>query len=256
MFGGKKTTVIVPAHNEARFILRAVAEIPEYIDDVIVIDDASTDGTLEVLLQQEMRPGLLCIRHAENRGVGGAIITGYKTALDIGADIAVVMAGDAQMDPEDLPQLIAPAAAGASDYVKGDRLSWPGVSKAMPLFRFVGNHVLTRLTRLSSGYGNIRDSQCGYTAVTRETLRRLDLDGLYNRYGFPNDMLAKLHAVGARVSNVAVRPIYGQESSGISLATALFRVPRVLIEAYLWRLKEEERLAGPMEVAPLESPDG
>ena len=256
MFGNKRIAVVVPAHNEASIIARAVADVPDFVDHVIVVDDASTDGTLGVLRDGSARPGLVLIRHEENRGVGGAIVSGYRRALELEAEIVAVMAGAAQMDPEDLPELLAPAVFGSSDYVKGDRLSWPGVFKKMPFVRFVGNHVLSLLTRAASGYGHVRDSQCGYTAVTSESLKRIELSSLYNRYGFPNDMLAKLHVVGARLSNVAVRPIYGQEVSGISLATALFRVPLVLLKSYIWRMKREKQLTGHVEVPYLKSADG
>lgn len=256
MFGGKRIAVVMPAHNESRMIVRAVDQIPEYVDDIVVVDDASTDGTHEALMPAADRPGLHLIRHEENRGVGSAIVTGYGRALELGAEIVTVMAGDAQMHPSDLPGLLAPLLQGRADYAKGDRLTWPGVVKVMPFLRFIGNHGLSWLTRISSGYREVRDSQCGYTAVTAETLMRLDLSGLYQRYGFPNDMLAKLHAIGARIENVSVRPVYGQEVSGISLATALFRVPMVLWRSYMWRLREERKVAGRLPAAPLNSADG
>jgi glycosyltransferase involved in cell wall biosynthesis len=235
MFGGKRVAVVVPAYNEARLIERAVSRVPEFVDHVLVVDDASSDGTLAALNGSSRRPGLECIRHESNKGVGGAIVTGYRRALAIGADVVAVMAGDAQMDPTDLPGLLEPVLRGRADYAKGDRLSWPGVARLMPLFRFVGNHVLSLLTRLTSGYRAVRDSQCGYTAISRAALLRLDLKQLYCRYGFPNDMLAHLHTAGARLAQVPVRPIYGEEVSGISWFTALVRVPLVLLRSYVKR---------------------
>jgi glycosyltransferase involved in cell wall biosynthesis len=235
MFAGKRVAVVVPAYNEARLIERAVSQVPEFVDQVLVVDDASTDGTLDALNGEARRPGLECIRHETNQGVGGAIVSGYRRALNSGADLIVVMAGDAQMDPEDLPALLEPLARDRADYSKGDRLSWPGAFRLMPLFRFVGNHALSRLTRFTSGYRDVRDSQCGYTALNRSILQRLDLDKLYTRYGFPNDILAHLHAAGARLAQVPVRPIYGEEISGISWFTALVRVPLVLLRSYLTR---------------------
>jgi glycosyltransferase involved in cell wall biosynthesis len=234
MLHGKTIAVVVPAYNEERLVARAVAQIPEFVDHVVVVDDASTDGTIAALASAS-RPGLELVRHAENRGVGGAIVTGYERSLQLGADVAVVMAGDAQMDPADLPALVAPVAAGEADYAKGDRLAWPGVFRAMPLARFLGNHALSLLTRWSSGYRQVRDSQCGYTAIGRAALARLDLGAVHARYGYPNDLLAHLFAQGARLAQVPVRPIYGEEISGISWFTALVRVPLVLARSFLRR---------------------
>jgi glycosyltransferase involved in cell wall biosynthesis len=235
MFEGKTIAVVIPAFNEETLVARAVSLVPAFVDHVIVVDDASADGTAAALGAVAGRPGLEVIRHEENRGVGAAIATGYARSLALGADVAAVMAGDAQMDPEDLPRLLGPVASGEADYAKGDRLSWPGVFRAMPFFRFVGNHALSVLTRLSSGYGGIRDSQCGYTAIARGALAKLDLAAIHTRYGYPNDLLAHLHSAGARLAQVPVRPIYGEEESGISWFTALVRVPLVLARSFLRR---------------------
>jgi len=235
MLEGKTIAVVVPAYNEERLIARAVAQIPAFVDHVIVVDDASTDGTVAALAASPSRPGCELVRHGENRGVGGAIVTGYERSLRLGADVTVVMAGDAQMDPADLPRLVAPVVAGDADYTKGDRLAWPGVFHAMPLVRFLGNHALTRLTRLSSGYAEVRDSQCGYTAIGRAALARLDLAAVHTRYGYPNDLLAHLQSLGARLAQIPVRPIYGEEVSGISWFTALVRVPLVLLRSFMRR---------------------
>jgi len=235
MFEGKTIAVVVPAYNEERLVARAVAQIPAFVDHVVVVDDASEDGTIAALEALPSRPGCELLRHGENRGVGGAIVTGYERSLQLGADVTVVMAGDAQMDPADLPRLIAPVVAGDADYTKGDRLGWPGVFRAMPLARFLGNHALTRLTRWSSGYREVRDSQCGYTAIGRAALARLDLGAVYSRYGYPNDLLAHLHTLGARLAQIPVRPIYGEEVSGISWFTALVRVPLVLLRSFVRR---------------------
>ena len=256
MFLDKTIAVVMPAHNEARLIVRAVEQVPDFVDHLIVVDDASTDETADVLRTQVSRRGLVFLRHETNQGVGAAIVSGYRKVLELGADVAAVMAGDAQMDPADLPMLLVPVVKGVSDYAKGDRLSWPGVAREMPLFRFIGNHVLSQLTRLTSGYANVRDSQCGYTVATADVLKRIDLGELYERYGFPNDMLAKLHAVGARLSNIAVRPVYRGEVSGISLVTALFRVPFVMLRSLFWRLRRERLRARQLDIPTLNSADG
>lgn len=235
MLNGKRIAVVVPAHNEVRLIVQAVKQVPEFVDDIIVVDDASTDGTLHRLQSSVVRKGLCSIRHRTNGGVGAAIVTGYKKALMLGAEVVAVMAGDAQMDPEDLPKLLAPVIDGKAEYAKGDRLSWPGVAKTMPVVRFVGNHLLSFITRFTSGYRQVRDSQCGYTAVSAKTLSALNLDRLYQRYGFPNDMLAHLFTRSARLEQVPVRPIYGPERSEISLFTVLFAIPWVLVRSFWYR---------------------
>ena len=250
MIGEKKLAIVVPAHNEERLIQQTITLVPDYADHIIVVDDASEDQT-ERTLRAVRDKRLIVIRHNENRGVGGAIVTGYKKAVAIGAHYVAVMAGDAQMDPADLPFLIEPLHKGQCDYAKGDRLSWPGVFRTMPLLRFIGNHVLSKLTRITSGFSNVRDSQCGYTVATTEILSRIDLDALWPRYGFPNDMLAKVHAAGGRIENIPVRPIYGEEISGISLSTAFFRVPLVLLRSLIWRLKRERMLPETMDAGPV-----
>ncbi len=237
MFDGKQIAVVVPAHNEAKLIVQAVRQIPDFVDHIIVVDDASEDDTLEVLRNAVKRPGLCFIRHETNLGVGGAIVSGYKQALALGIDVVAVMAGDAQMDPMDLPQLLVPITKGEADYAKGDRLSWPHVFREMPFTRFWGNHVLSLLTRITSGYRAVKDSQCGYTAASAKILKRIELDNLYQRYGFPNDILSHLHTANARLAQITVRPIYGAEISGISLFTALFKVPYVLLRSFWHRLK-------------------
>lgn len=241
MYRGKKIAVVIPAYNEEKLIRRAVERVPGFVDHVIVVDDASTDGTAGECLGGESQRGATIVRHEENLGVGGAIITGYRKGIAQGADIIAVMAGDAQMDPDDLPGLLDPVVDGEADYSKGDRLSYPGVFEAMPLVRFVGNHALSLLTRFTSGYRGIRDSQCGYTAVRSRALNLIDMGELYGRYGFPNDLLAHLHTARARLAQVPVRPIYGDEVSGISWHTALFKVPGVLVRSYFLRRRRESR---------------
>jgi|LSQX01.2.fsa_nt_gb glycosyltransferase involved in cell wall biosynthesis len=236
MFADKQIAVVVPAHNEEKLIARAVTAIPDYVDRIIVVDDASTDNTAVIVRGlQPQNARLTLVVHGENRGVGGAIVTGYAHALEWRADVVAVMAGDAQMDPDDLAALIAPVAAGTADYAKGDRLSYPGVFWRMPLSRFVGNHVLSIATRYASGYRDVRDSQCGFTAISAAAISQLPLASLWPRYGFPNDILAHLHGIDARLAQVCVRPLYGDEVSGISLTTGVFRVPKVIVRSWWMR---------------------
>jgi glycosyltransferase involved in cell wall biosynthesis len=221
MFKGRRIAVVVPAFNEAGKIHRTLRSIPGFVDQVIVVDDASRDSTLR-LARRSQRRGLTVVEHERNLGVGAAIATGYATALATGADVTAVMAGDSQMDPADLLALVEPVACGRVDYAKGNRFAWPGVYRVMPLSRVVGNLVLSHLTRLASGYGRVFDSQCGYTAASRRALAIILSGPVFPRYGYPNDLLCRLGAHGARVVDVPVRPVYGPDwHSGI-------RIPAVL----------------------------
>lgn len=234
MYRGMRVAVVVPAYNEERHIERTVRTVPAWVDHVVVVDDASRDATSE-RVEELGDPRVSLVRRPVNGGVGAAILTGYARALELGADAAAVMAGDAQMDPGELPVLLDPLAAGAADYVKGNRLGHPELWRRMPRSRVVGNLALTWLTRYASGYRTISDSQCGYTALCRAMLLRLDAERVYPRYGFPNDLLAHLRELGARVVDVPVTPIYADETSGIRLHLAVFTLSWVLARSFVLR---------------------
>jgi glycosyltransferase involved in cell wall biosynthesis len=239
VYRGLTVAVVVPAFNEAREIARTVRGIPTWVDRVVVVDDASRDAT-SLLARRSRRRALEVVRHGANRGVGGAIVTGYRRVLALGLDVAVVMAGDGQMDPADLPALLDPIAEGRSGYVKGNRFRHPSVWREMPAARLAGNLLLSFATKLVSGYWRLFDSQCGYTAISRAALSAIDLDRVFPRYGYPNDLLARLHAAGVAAADVTVRPIYGPRwKSGISLATVVHPITWVLARALAHRLRVE-----------------
>lgn len=259
MYHGLRLAVVVPAYNEADRIAATLAGIPDYVDLVIVVDDASQDATAE-RAGGSGRGNLCVLRHPQNLGVGAAIGSGYRLALQRGCDVAVVMAGDGQMDPGDLPALLDPIVRGEADYSKGNRFAHAEILLSMPKLRLLGNVVLSLLSRVASGYWGIFDSQCGYTAVTEPALRAIDLDGLYPRYGYPNDLLARLQVAGMRVVDVPVRPIYGPAwRSGISLRTAIYPVLFVVLRSLLWRIGQGLRGRGagqPALLARPQPPDG
>lgn len=214
MGASQRIAVVMPARNEERFIREAIVTIPSFVAQIIVVDDASTDRTSSVALSlPDAR--VRVARHLTARGVGAAIVTGYREALASGAEIAVVMAGDAQMDPCDLPALISPITEGRADYVKGNRLEHPSVWATMPIHRLLGTAALGKATAWATGLADTRDSQCGYTAISCEALRALDLSKLWPGYGYVNDMLARCARAGLRVETVPVRPIYRGERSGL-----------------------------------------
>ena len=248
MYQGLRVAVVVPAFNEADRLSGTLSSIPVYVDHIIVVDDGSLDHTSDVARAQD-RPGLVTLRHAQNRGVGAAIATGYKQALALKSDVAVVMAGDGQMDPQDLPQLLKPILANRADYVKGNRFAHKEVWQAMPWLRIFGNILLSLITQFTAGYPGLFESQCGFTAAPRKVLAAVDLDGLFPRYGYPNDLLARLWVNHARVLDVPVRTIYGQSwRSGITLRTAIYPVLFVALRALPWRLwvrwKQNRRARG------------
>src|SRR5215510_2598492 len=245
MYRELRIAVVIPAFNERGKI---AATVPELVDDILVIDDASRDDTsrqAELAALRRAEPARVeVIRHAANRGVGGALITGYRRAIAIGADVTAVMAGDGQMDPHDLPALLDPIAGGTADYVKGNRFLHPAIWTTMPASRIVGNLVLSAATRVTSGYRHVFDSQCGYTAIHRRALAAIELDKLFPRYGYPNDLLSRLHVADMRVVDVPVRPIYGPAwRSGIHLGTALHPMPWVLLRSWTARVAAETRRA-------------
>jgi glycosyltransferase involved in cell wall biosynthesis len=186
--------------------------MPRFVDEIIVVDDASRDRTAEAA-RSCADPRVQVTTHAANRGVGAAIATGYRLALRAGADVVAVMAGDAQMHPDDLAPLALPVVRGEVDYAKGNRLDHAD-ARHMPLARRLAGRALSRLTGWAAGI-ELSDSQCGYTVVAARALERIDLDALYPSYGYPNDLLGKLVLAGCSTRDVPVRPVYATETSGI-----------------------------------------
>jgi glycosyltransferase involved in cell wall biosynthesis len=212
LFQQANVAVIVPCFNESRLVGRALGRVPAWVDSVIAVDDASRDATAEAILAVR-DPRIILVQHESNQGVGAAIRTGYRVALEQRADVLTVMAGDDQMDPTDLPRVILPVVEGLADYVKGNRFKHAEASN-MPLLRRLGSGFLSAATRFASGL-SIDDTQCGFTALSAVTARHLPLVQLWPRFGYPNDMLLLLAARGHRVSEVPVRPVYADEKSGL-----------------------------------------
>jgi len=238
MYRNKKIAVVVPAYKEELLIKPTLESIPDYVDRVYAVNDASPDKT--GLLIDEFASGdarVVPIHHKKNKGVGGAIISGYKQALLDGMDIALVMAGDNQMDPTFLPELLDPVVEGVVDYTVGNRLVNEKFRQGMSKWRFVGNSVLTLLTKVASGYWQLMDPQNGYTAISRRALETISLDLVYERYGYCNDLLVWLNTFGFRVRNVPHPARYGLERSKIKYSTYIVRLSWLLLNAFIWRMK-------------------
>jgi glycosyltransferase involved in cell wall biosynthesis len=239
MLEGKRVAVVVPAYDEEKLIGTTLSTIPEFVDQVYVVDDASKDATA-ARAREEGGERVEVITHERNQGVGAAILTGYRRALADGIDVTAVMAGDNQMDPGDLEAIAGPVVRGEVDYAKANRLFTGRAWELIPRTRYLGNAVLSLLTKIASGYWHVADSQSGYTAISRNTLDLLDLDRIYKRYGFPNDMLVHLNVINARVRDVPSRPVYGVgENSGIKLRKVVPSISWLLTKAFFWRMREK-----------------
>jgi glycosyltransferase involved in cell wall biosynthesis len=235
---GKRVAVVVPAHNEEELLPVTLASVPDFVDRIIVVDDASRDATAgRAHTAAAADPRIAVLAHEQNGGVGAAIVTGYKRALEERIDVTCVMAADNQMDPEDLESLVLPVARGEVDYAKANRLVSGQAWELIPRHRYLGNAVLSLLTKIASGYWHVADSQSGYTALALPMLEQLDLDRIYARYGFPNDMLVHLNVWNARVRDVSSRPVYGVgERSGIRLSRVVPSISLLLFKGFWWRL--------------------
>jgi glycosyltransferase involved in cell wall biosynthesis len=244
MYRGKSVAVVVPAYNEEKLIGHVIETMPDFVDWIVVVDDCSTDRTpTQVESYRAARPWndrIFLIRHDENQGVGGAIASGYEWARDHKADVVVVMAGDAQMDPADLPAILDPVVEGRLDYAKGNRLFTGDAWEQIPRWRYLGNSALSLLTKIASGYWHVADSQSGYTAISLKVLETIDLDQIYRRYGMPNHFLVMLNIYNFRVGDVAVRPVYSiGEKSGIKPLSITLKLAWLLFKCFLWRMKEK-----------------
>jgi len=241
MYKEKSIAVVVPAYNEEQQILKVTNTMPNFVDAIIVVDDCSNDKTVEVVNNSALdKTRITILTHEKNQGVGAAIATGYKYARDNNFDIAVVMAGDAQMNPDDLPRLLDPIVEGRVDYAKGNRLIYNNAYNIIPKVRFFGNAVLSFLTKIASGYWHVADSQAGYTAINSTALHVVAWDKMYKRYGQPNDLLVKLNVHSFRVVDVPIEPLYDVgEKSDIKICKVIFTISWLLVKLFFWRLKEK-----------------
>lgn len=238
MYKNKSICVVVPAHNEATQIGRVIETMPEFVDRIVIIDDASKDNTGEIIKRyQSDNDKIVLIKHETNQGVGGAIVSGYKWARANDMDVTAVMAGDGQMDPADLSKIIRPIVDDTADYSKGNRLFFGDAWHMIPHYRYLGNSTLSLLTKIASGYWHIADSQSGYTAISLIALKRINLDRIYKNYGMPNDLLIKLNQYDFRVCDVHIKPVYHiGEKSGIRLRRVIPRISWLLFKGFWKRL--------------------
>lgn len=250
-----RVAVVIPCYRVAAHVLDVLARIGPEVDAVYVVDDACPEGSGALVATGCPDPRVRVIHHPRNRGVGGAVISGYRQALAEGADILVKIDGDGQMDPALVPRFVAPIAAGQADYTKGNRFWDPDGLRSMPAVRLAGNAMLSFVAKLSTGYWNLFDVTNGYTAVHARVLRHLHLDKLSERYFFETDLLFRLNTVRAVVIDIPMRAVYAGERSSL-------RIGRVMGEFALKNLRNfGKRLAynyflRDMSVASLELVSG
>lgn len=242
MYQGITVGVVVPCYNEAKNIHNVLNKIPDYIDHIYVVDDCSQDNTVE-LVQQYLAASpraISLLRHEVNQGVGGSIVTGYKRSMEDNITAVAVMAGDDQMDPDNLPALLDPIVKGEADYVKGNRYLDEDAWDKIPKIRFFGNAALSLLTKIASGYWHIIDSQTGYTVISNAALKKIRLDALWKRYGYPNHILVMLNIHNCVVRDVAVRAVYHDNAvSGIRIGNLIPRLSFLMFKWFLWRMWEK-----------------
>ena len=235
LYKGHVIAAIVPAHNEAAHIGDVVAGLPDTVDHIVVIDDASTDETSEIAVRSG-DPRLVLIRHDTNTGVGGAIVSGHRKALELGSEINVVFAGDDQMDPTYLPALLDPIVDEGYGFTKANRFYSSTSFKGMPTYRVVGNVLLSFANKAASGYWNLFDPQNGYTAVSAGVLGRIDLDNLSPGYQFENDLLLNLNILDVRARDVPIPARSGSEVSGIKLRKVIPAIGGLLFAGFFRRV--------------------
>jgi glycosyltransferase involved in cell wall biosynthesis len=264
MYKGSTVAVVVPAYNEEGFVGAVIDDLPVFVDRAYLVDDGSTDDTWsEIQRHTEARNRdhdgrfddlVVPIQHEENRGVGGAIKTGYQRAREEEIDVTAVLGGDDQMDPRVLTRYLDPIVEGVTDYTKGNRFARPEQWAEMPKFRLLGNVVLSYLTKIASGYWDTMDSQNGYTAISLDALEATDIDGMYEYYGYCNDLLVRLNAADVRIADVPRSSEYAYREgwkSHIDYKEYIPRVSAMLARSFLWRLRRKYLLTSFNPVAPL-----
>ena len=257
MYRGATVAVVVPAYNEEGYVGDVIADLPAFVDRAYVVEDGSTDGTWAEIRaaaaeRNEAHDGefenlVVPIRHEQNRGVGGAIKTGYQRATEEKIDVTAVLGGDDQMDPAELTKYLDPIVDGVAGYAKGNRFARAEDFAEMPRFRLLGNVILSYLTKIASGYWGSMDSQNGYTAISLAALEATDIEGMYEYYGYCNDLLVRLNAADVVVADVPRSSEYaytGGWKSHIDYTEYIPRVSGMLLSAFLWRLRRKYLLEG------------
>jgi glycosyltransferase involved in cell wall biosynthesis len=240
MYKNKTNAVVVRAYNEEKSISSLVDSMPDFVDRIYIVNDASSDKTLEIISElARTDKRIFIINHSIRSGAGSASISGLKQTLLENIDVVATMDGDGQMIPSLLSRFLDPIIMGKADCSKGSRLLQREDKREMPTFRLFGNFMLTYLTRMASGYWHISDPQNGYMAISQETLRKIDLDNIDRGFAFENDILVKLNVVNARVVNIPHPAIYRGQTSKITYPSFILQTSWILLKDFAWRLSKK-----------------
>ena len=231
----KKIAVVIPSYRVSKHIKEVIQTLPNFIDYIIVVDDKCPQNSGEIAKNLN-NSKVDVIFHKINSGVGGAVVSGYKKALELGADIVIKVDGDGQMNPNYMEKLIEPILKDIADYTKGNRFNDFQALRAMPKVRLFGNSALSFAVKVSSGYWNIMDPTNGYTAINKKAIEDLDLNKLSKRYFFESDMLMNLNIENAVVKDVAIPAKYADEESSLKISKILIDFPRKLFRGFLKRI--------------------
>ncbi len=231
-----RIAAVVPAYRVEREIEAVLCDLPPYIEHVIVVDDASPDRTAELVASlAKSDPRIVLVRHEHNQGVGAAMVTGFRRALELEAQVVVKVDGDGQMDVRRLSELLMPLLLGKADYAKGNRFRDFAALRKMPLSRRIGNMGLAFLSKAATGYWNIFDPTNGFVAIRAEVLAQLPLQHIDPTYYFETSMLANLYLLGATVKDISMPARYQGEISSLSIHRVLFEVPPKLLATLIRR---------------------
>lgn len=222
MIDNKRIAVVVPSYRVVAHIESVISKMPDYIDKIYVVDDKCDQNSGSYVQEKVSDPRVQVLFHSENQGVGSAVITGYRQAIEDNMDVVVKIDGDDQMDPKLAKKFILPIINGDADYTKGNRFFNFSDASDMPKVRLFGNIALSFLTKLSSGYWKNFDPTNGYTAISTTVLKRLSLDKIQKRYFFESDILFRLNLVQAKVVDVPMVAVYGDEVSNLKISKIFF----------------------------------
>jgi glycosyltransferase involved in cell wall biosynthesis len=229
--------VVIPAYRVERELGGVLASIPAYVRHIIVVNDASPDRTAEVLAEAaRCDERISTVTHEQNQGVGGAMISGYKKALELGAQIVVKLDGDGQMSPDDIPALVAPLVSGQADFTKGNRFRDFRALSRMPFVRRLGNVGLSFMAKSATGYWNCFDPTNGFLAMRGEVLEQLPLEKIHKTYFFEISQLSQLYLLGACLRDVFIPARYANETSNLSITKVLVEFPPRLATVFLRRI--------------------